>query len=107
MNSRSVLVVRIYLREGEHVLEKLVRALRDELQISGLTVLRGVLGFSENGELHPSSLLDLSLDLPLVVEFFEEPEKAERTVEKLLHRFDLDHVVCFPATACGGARQAL
>jgi PII-like signaling protein len=107
MNSRPVTVVRIYLREGEHVLDKLVRVLRDEQQIAGLTVLRGVLGFSDNGELHPSSLLDLSLDLPLIVEFFEEPAKAERTLEKLLHRFDLDHVVCFPAIACGGARQAL
>ena len=106
MNFRSVTVVRIYLREGEHVLEKLVRVLRDELQIAGLTVLRGVLGFSDNGLLHPSSLIDLSLDLPLVVEFFEEPENVERILETLFHRFELAHVVCFQATTCDGARQA-
>lgn len=104
MNSRPVTVVRIYLREGEHVLNKLVRFLREEQSIAGLTVLRGVVGFGDSGELHPSSLLDLSLDLPLVVEFFEEPEKARQATEKMLQRFDLEHVIAFPASALGGER---
>jgi hypothetical protein len=90
-----VTVVRIYLREGEHVLNKLVRFLREEQHIAGLTVLR----MGDSGELHPSSLLDLSLDLPLVVEFFEAPDKAERVIEELQRRFALEHVICFPATA--------
>lgn len=101
MTTRPVTVVRIYLREGEHLLNKLVKFLREEQHISGLTVLRGVLGVGDSGELHPSSLLDLSLDLPLVVEFFEAPDKAERVIEELQRRFALEHVICFPATACG------
>lgn len=99
MTTRPVTVVRIYLREGEHVLNKLVSFLREEQHIAGLTVLRGVLGVGDGGELHPSSLLDLSLDLPLVVEFFEVPDKAERVIEELQRRFALEHVICFPATA--------
>jgi PII-like signaling protein len=99
VNTRQVTVVRIYLREAEHVLNKLVRFLREEQRIAGLTVLRGVIGFGDSGQLHSASLVDLSLDLPLVVEFFEEPEKAGAVVEKLLQRFELEHVISFPATA--------
>jgi len=98
MKSRQLTVVRIYIREGEHILDKLVRFLRDDQKISGLTVLRGILGFGDSGELHPASLVDLSLDLPLVVEFFEEPERARRVVERVIGRFGPVHVVCWPAT---------
>lgn len=104
MTTRPVTVVRIYLREGEHVLNKLVKFLREEQRIAGLTVLRGVLGVGDSGELHPSSLLDLSLDLPLVVEFFEAPDKAERVIEEIAHRFALEHVVWFPAQVADVAR---
>jgi PII-like signaling protein len=97
VNTQSITLVRIYLREGEHVLDKLVRFLHEEHTVAGLTVLRGVLGFGDSGHLHPASLLDLSLDLPLVVEFFDEPERAARVVEALLERFELAHVVSIPA----------
>lgn len=99
MKSCPVTVVRIYLREGEHLLNKLVRFLREDQAVAGLTVLRGVVGFGDSGELHPSSLLDLSLDLPLVVEFFDEPAKAHQATEKLLQRFELEHVIAFGASA--------
>ncbi|HYE35804.1 DUF190 domain-containing protein [Methylocaldum sp.] len=98
MKSRQLTVVRIYIREGEHILNKLIRFLHEEQNISGLTVLRGVLGFGDSGQLHPASLVDLSLDLPLVVEFFEEPERAQQVIKKVIECFGLVHVVCWPAT---------
>jgi PII-like signaling protein len=97
VKTRPVTVVRVYVREGEHVLKKLVHFLHEEQKIAGLTVMRGVIGVGNSGQLHPSSLLDLSLDLPLVVEFFDEPERAEQAVEQLLKRFNLDHVISMPA----------
>jgi PII-like signaling protein len=98
VKSRQLTVVRIYIREGEHILNELVRFLHDDQKISGLTVLRGVLGFGDSGQLHPASLVDLSLDLPLVTEFFEDPERAQQVIENVIDRFDLVHVVCWPAT---------
>jgi len=98
VKSRQLTVVRIYIREGEHILNKLIRFLHDDQKISGLTVLRGVLGFGDSGQLHPASLVDLSLDLPLVVEFFEDPERAQQVIEKVIEGFGLVHVVCWPAT---------
>lgn len=99
MKARSVTWVRIYLREGKHILDKLVKSLHEEHRVAGLTVLRGVLGFGGDGHLHSASLLDLSLDLPLVVEFFEEPKRAERVVADLLERFPLTHILCIPSVS--------
>ena len=99
MKTRSVTWVRMYLREGQHILGKLVKDLHEEHRVAGVTVLRGVLGFGDDGRLHPASLIDLSLDLPLVVEFFEEPEQAERVVSALCELYPLGHVLCVPALA--------
>jgi PII-like signaling protein len=63
-------------------------------------VQRGILGFGADGAVHGSALIDLSLDLPVVLEFYEEPDQARDAVEKLLQRFDLPHVVAFEATQC-------
>lgn len=93
MKSEPVSVVRVYIREGEHIADKLLRFLRDERAVAGVTVIRGVAGFGEDLKLHTAGLLDLSLDLPVVVEFFDQPEKARHAVEGLISRFDLHHVV--------------
>ncbi|CAL1240121.1 DUF190 domain-containing protein [Candidatus Methylocalor cossyra] len=101
MNTRPVTLVRIFLREGEHVLDKLVHFLHVEQRVVGLTVLRGIIGVGQDGRLHPASLVELSLDLPLVVEFFDQPEQVERVVKELQERFQLAHVVCLPGQAYG------
>jgi PII-like signaling protein len=98
VTSTPVTLVRVYLREGEHLLDNAVAFLRDERKVAGLTVQRGVLGIGEDGTLRTAKLLDLSLDLPLVLEFFDEPDKAKAAIEALLQRFDLAHVVALDAT---------
>jgi PII-like signaling protein len=90
--------VRIYLREGEHLLSKLVRFLHDEQTVVGVTVLRGIAGFSGGGEIHQASLVDLSLDLPLVVEFYDRPERVEAVIDSIQAEFSLPHIVTWPAS---------
>lgn len=99
MATRSVTVARIYLREGEHILPKLLKFLQDEARVSGVTVLRGIAGFGPDGQMRPGGLIDLSLDLPLIVEFYDLPERAATAVEGLETRFGLSHVVTWPASA--------
>jgi len=91
-------MVRIYLREGEHLLPDLLRKLHDEEQVAGVTVSRGVAGFSSDGQIHVASLIDLSLDLPLIVEFYDRPERAEAVVASLKRKFALPHIVTWPAS---------
>ncbi|AAU92081.1 MULTISPECIES: DUF190 domain-containing protein [unclassified Methylococcus] len=98
MATASVRIVRIYLREGEHLLSKLLKFLHEEEKVAGVTVLRGIAGFSTDGKIHTASLVDLSLDLPLIVEFYDRPDRIEAVMDKLTHRLVLAHVVSWDAT---------
>ena len=70
--------------------------IEEEYEIHGFTVLRGVEGFGEHSKLHSSSLLALSLDLPLVLEFYASPEKAEQVARTITDRYELRHVISLP-----------
>jgi PII-like signaling protein len=99
MNTETVTVARIYIREQENLLEKVVRFLHEEAAVAGVTVLRGVEGFSGAGPAQTAFLLDLSLDLPLVVEFYDQPERVEAVINSLLRRFPLRHIVSWSANS--------
>ncbi|MFU8837383.1 MAG: DUF190 domain-containing protein [Thiohalomonadaceae bacterium] len=97
MNHKQVTVVRLYLSEGEAQLNNLLKRLHDWEHVRGVTVFRGITGFGPGGELHTGKLLDLSLDLPLVVEFFDEPHKAEATMEHLQVDIKPGHMLSWTA----------
>lgn len=71
----EVTVVRIYCMEAEHKLDRLLKLLHDQEQVAGVTAFRGIAGFGRSGKMHEAALLDMSLDLPLLIEFFDRPEK--------------------------------
>jgi PII-like signaling protein len=97
MATRPVTVARIFLREGEHVLTEIIRFLHDEHRVAGLTVVRGIAGFGPDGKVHSASLMDLSLDLPLIVEFYDEPERVEAMLSGLQAHTAVTHVVSWSA----------
>lgn len=93
----KVTVVRVYITEGKHVHEKIFRHLHDIEKVCGVTVFRGVSGFGKSGKVHSSSLLDISLDMPVVIEFFDIPVKVEKTLEYLSTMIKPGHVITFSA----------
>lgn len=95
MNLENVSVVRIYLHEKGDILNRVTKLLKGNIR--GVTVFRGIAGFGDHGELHTASLIDLSLDLPLVVEFFEESEKAAQLIEELNVFDEVHHILSWPA----------
>ena len=82
METTQVSVVRIYLRESEHKHAALLRRLQEWEKVRGVTVFRAVSGFGEHGA-GDAKLLDLALDLPLVIEFFDTPEKVEKILQHI------------------------
>jgi PII-like signaling protein len=48
-----------------------------ELHLAGATVLRGPMGFGRSSRLHTAKILRLSMDLPLVIEIVDSPEKID------------------------------
>ena len=93
MNMTEVTMVRIYLSEKSNQLDNLVKRLHDWEKVRGVSVFRGISGYGENGRLHTASFSDLSLDLPLVVEFFDEPAKIEKILEHLNDTIKPKHMV--------------
>ncbi len=103
MNTVNVTIVRIYLHEAESRLKPLIEYLHDESRVQGVTVFRGISGFGSSGRYHSSALLDLSLDLPVVVEFFDDEEKVNSILEHLDTIIKPGHIVFWPAkTNTGG-----
>lgn len=97
MATQPVKIARVYLREGEHLLNKIIALLHDEEKVTGVTVLRGIAGFGADREMRLSSLVDLSLDLPLIVEFYDRPERVDAVVGKLETCLGMTHVVTWEA----------
>jgi len=93
----NVTVVRIYLTEGEKRVKTLLARLHDDEKVRGVTVFRGISGFGRSGVMHSSTLLDLSLDLPVVIEFFDAPEKVRHILDHLKNDLPPGHVVSWPA----------
>ena len=105
MNQMDVTMVRIYLHEAESHMKQLLSFLHDESKVRGVTVFRGITGFGASGEYHSSTLIDVSLDLPVVIEFYDEPEKVQGIIEKLDERIKPGHIAWWSARINAGDDQ--
>ncbi len=97
MKTLEVTVVRIYLNEQSGQLESVLRHLHDGEKLRGVTVFRGISGFGDSGEILSARLMDLSLNLPVVVEFFDEPAKVTEIIEHLGGSVKPDHILHWTA----------
>lgn len=98
MKTNEVTIVRIYLTEGEKQLKNLMKRLRDWEKLRGLTVFRGISGYGESGEIHGTDIVDLSLNLPIVVEFFDDNEKINNILDHLSDQIKPGHMVKWSAS---------
>ena len=96
-NNHNVTMVRIYLTEGEAQLKNLIKQLHDWDKLKGVTVFRGIAGYGDSGEILNANIMDLSLNLPVVVEFFDLPEKVEKIIEHLNTFIKPGHIVSWKA----------
>src|SRR5450631_1285468 len=80
-------LMRIFIGESdrhEHLplYEALVELLRSE-GFAGATVLRGISGFGAHSVYHTQKLLDLSADLPLIIEVIDSQEKIDAVMPQI------------------------
>lgn len=97
MKQIDVTMVRIYLTEAEGKIDTVLKRLHDWEKVRGVTVFRGISGFGKSGVMHSSTLLDMSLNLPVVVEFFDEPEKVATILQHLSGMIEPGHMVSWQA----------
>lgn len=71
-----VRMVRVYLSEDSPLLKPLYEHLHAS-KVRGATLFRGIKGFGHTGEEREASLLDFHFHLPVVLEFFDTPERVD------------------------------
>ena len=89
-------MVKVYTTESPHLLNNILSYLKNEANIRGVSVFRAISGFGETGE-HTTSLMDLSLNLPIVIEFFDTKQKIEPALEHLNTMIKHEHIVFWDA----------
>lgn len=77
-------LLRIFIGEydkhqGIPLYEALVLAAKKD-GIAGATVLRGILSYGASSRIHTAKLLDLSSDLPLIIEIVDQQEKIDHFI---------------------------
>jgi hypothetical protein len=82
---RDSKLLRIFIGEldkSHHIplYEALVLAAKQQ-GIAGATVIRGILSYGATSRIHTAKLLDLSHDLPIIVEIVDRAEKIEQFLE--------------------------
>ena len=97
MNMIDIIMDRVYLAEVRSDLSKVEKWLQDEEDVRGYKVFRGIAGMRSDGKKHTASLLDLSSELPIVIEFFDTPERIENTLDNLQKLVKADHIVSWLA----------
>lgn len=74
--------LRIYVGESDHVkwhsLYRMIVEKAKELDLAGVTVFRGLMGYGANSRIHTSSIVDLSADLPMLIEIIDSEEYIAR-----------------------------
>lgn len=99
MKTIDVQVVRIYITEASHLLNKMITYLKKDIKIRGVTVFRAISGFSGDHD-HSANLVDLSLSLPLTIEFFDDDKnKIEQALNYLSTLMKAEHIVFWDAKA--------
>jgi len=74
----EAVLLRVFIGEsdrhgGRPLYEQIVLKAR-ELNLAGATVLRGIMGFGAASRIHTAKLLELSMDLPVVIEIVDSEE---------------------------------
>lgn len=93
----KITMVRLYLSEGRDHYEHIVNWLHADNRVQGVSVFRAIEGFGEDKKMKTSSLMDLSLELPVVIEFFDAPEIIAGVLEQVQEMVKVDHIVTWSA----------
>lgn len=80
-------LLRIYLKQNstfheKSIYEKVIEFLLDS-GINGATLLRGIEGYGADKKIHTIKILELSHDLPVVMEVIDDEEKLRSLIPQL------------------------
>lgn len=91
-NTTTAKLLRIFIGEndkvnGEPLFEAIVYAAKKQ-GLAGATVLKGMMGFGANSRVHTAKLLEISSDLPLIVEISDTEDKISAFIIQVERLFE-------------------
>jgi PII-like signaling protein len=99
MKQTAVTMVRVYCSEKDHQHQRIIDMLHGRHRVAGVTAFRGITGFGRSGAVHEAGLIDLALDLPVVIEFFDRPDTVANVLPLVHDIVGPGHIVSWPAQA--------
>ena len=86
-------LLRIFVGEndkaGHHPLFEAIVMAAKKMNLSGATVVKGIMGYGANSVVHTSKLFEISSDLPMVIEIADTDDKVRafsKVVEELFEK---------------------
>ena len=80
-------LLRIYINEKEKfegkILYEEILLKAKELKLAGATVLRGIMGYGARFHIHTAKIVDLSDNLPIVIEIIDREENINKILPYL------------------------
>jgi PII-like signaling protein len=77
----DALLLRIFIGESDRYhhrpLYEAIVLKAQEMRMAGATVLRGSMGFGASSRIHTAKIIQLSMDLPLIIEIVDTEEKLK------------------------------
>lgn len=77
-------LLRVFIGEsdklGDKTLYEAIVLKARELNLAGATVTRGILGFGADSRIHSAKILQLSEDLPVIVEIVDSRENIDKII---------------------------
>jgi len=92
LKSEDVKLLRIFIGESDKLgsipfYEKILIEARKQ-GLAGGTVIRGIMGYGANSKIHRAKFLEISSDLPLIIEIVDREEKILKFVEIVKNWFE-------------------
>lgn len=65
--------------QGKNLYHQIIMRLKQE-GIAGVTIYRGIMGYGADKVVHSSKILELSVDLPVIIEVVDTEDKMNRVL---------------------------
>lgn len=91
-NDPTARILRIFIGEsdkhGHQPLYESIVFKAKQQGLSGATVTRGMMGYGASSRIHTTKLLEISSDLPVVIEIVDTEDKIRKFTETIEHLFN-------------------
>ena len=89
----KVRIVRVYTDDSKGHVSDILEQLHKRGDVIGTTIFRGIAGFGGHGHIHQTKLLDLSSNLPIVIEFYHKSEQSEELINFIHQEIEKAHII--------------